>query len=119
MPDYQLQLIRQYCDTSGMRLSNVAKELLCKVLENPSRYDGFISELHTENASGRDYRDTWDSTTEWQYRININSELSIDKRYRHSCDGYTQDEHWAWPNAWHITDLRRIIEILTEIEYEL
>ena len=115
----QLELIRQYCDTSGIHLHQSEKDLLCMVLENPNRYDGFTSELKTEEKSGRDYRDTWDSLTEWQYRSNIDSELSIDERYRHCCDGYNQEEHWDWDNAWHITELRRIIEILEEIQPEL
>ena len=119
MANYQLDLIRQYCDTTGIRLSSNEKDLLCLVLENPERYDGFTSELYTENRSGRDYRDTWDSTTKWQYRINIGSTLTIDERYRHSCDGYVQDEHWDWSNAWHITDTRKIIKILQEIQPEL
>ena len=119
MADYQLNLIRQYCDTTGIRLSGSEKDLLCKVLEDPDRYDGFTSELYTENKHGRDYRDTWDSTSNWQYRINIDSELSIDKRYRHSCDGYDQDKHWDWDNAWHITETRMIIRVLQEIKHEL
>ena len=35
MPSDQLNLIRQYCDTTGIRLSSYEKDLLCKVLENP------------------------------------------------------------------------------------
>jgi len=115
----QLNLIRQYCDTTGIHLSSTEKELLCKVLENVARYDGFISGLYEENNSGKDYRGRWDSTTNWQYRINIDSTLSIDKRYRHSCDGYIQDSHWNWYNAYHVTDTREIIKILQEIELEL
>ncbi len=30
MADEQLDLIRQYCDTSGIRLSSDKKKLLCK-----------------------------------------------------------------------------------------
>ena len=117
--DYQLDLIRQYCDTTGIRLRDYEKDLLCLVLENPARYDGFESKVYTEENSGRDYRDTWDSLTEKQYRISIDPNLSIYERYRHSCDGYVQDAHWDWCNAWHITDTRRIIKILQEIEEEL
>lgn len=119
MSSYQLNLIRQYCDTNGYRLSESEKELLCMILENPGRYNGFISEVQAEYNSGRDYRDRWDSTTKTQYRINIDTSLSIDVRYYHGCDGYIQDEHWDWGNAWHITDVRRILEILQEIECEL
>ena len=119
MPNDQLNLIRQYCSTTGVRLSSTEKELLCKVLRNPEQYDGFISELYIEKDSGKDYRGRWDSTTKWQYRINIDSTLSIDKRWWHECDGYTQDKHWDWYNAWHITNIREIITILREIELEL
>ena len=115
----QLDLIRQYCDTTGVRLSAFEKDLLCLVLDNPSRYDGFESSIHKETNSGRDYRDTWDSLSEWQYRINIGSVLSIDKRWRHSCDGYVQNAHWSWQTAEHITKLRYIIRILQEIQNEL
>lgn len=119
MPNYQLELIRQYCDTTGVRLSSRDKDLLCMVLENPGKYDGFTSELYTEHGSGKNVNGRWDSATKWQYRINIDSTLSIDSRYRHSADGYVQDDHWEWENAWHVTDIRRIIEILREIESEL
>lgn len=119
MPSSQLELIREYCDTAGIRLSSYEKDILCKVLEDPMRYDGFESEVYEEENSGRDYRDTWDSITKTQYRINIDTSLSIDKRYYHACDGYVQDDHWDWSNAWHITDTRRIIEILQEMESEL
>ena len=119
MKDNQLTLIRQYCDTTGIRLKGYEKDLLCKVLENPEKYNGFTSELYTKSDSGRDYRDKWTSTTKWQYRININSNLSVDYRYYHYCDGFEQDKHWEWDNAWHITETRRIIKILKEIENEL
>ena len=119
MPNPQLELIRRYCDTTGIHLSSDEKNLLCRVLENPARYDGFTSQEYQKSNSGRDYRGEWDSTTKWQYRIRIGSTLSIDERYYHSCDGYVQDEHWTWGNAWHITDTRRILEVLREISNEL
>ncbi len=119
MPDNQLELIRCYCDTSGYRLNGYEKDLLCRVLESPGRYNGFESRLYQEENSGRDYRDTWNSLTEWQYRIFLDSCLRIKKRYRHSCDGDVQDEHWTWADAWEITDTREIIRILQEIESEL
>ena len=119
MPSYQLNLIRNYCDTTGIRLSSFEKDLLCKVLENPAKYDGFTSSLLTRTNSGKDYRGRWDSLTEWQYRIKINSTLIIEQRYRHSADGYVQDQYWNWENAWHITDTRKIIKILQEIKSEL
>ena len=119
MSDYKLELIRSYCRTEGMRLNSFDKDLLYQVLSQPEMYDGFTSELYTENHSGRDYRDTWDSTTNWQYRISITSELCIYKRYRHSCDGYVQDENWDWGTAIYVTDTRRIIAILREIRNEL
>jgi hypothetical protein len=92
---------------------------LCKVLENPARYNGFTTQVYTIPGSGKDYRGRWDSTTKKQYRINIDSTLSIDERYYHSCDGYVQDEHWDWDNACHITDTRRIIEVLRDIWRDL
>ena len=119
MPNYQLTLIRQYCDTARIHLSRYEKDLLCKILENPEKYNGFTSELYTETDSGRDYRDTWTSETNKQYRILIDSTLRIAYRYRHCCDGYNQDQHWAWENAWIITDAREIVNILKEIESEL
>ena len=115
----QLSLIREYCDTTGVHLSSSEKDLLCKVLEDPGRYDGFTSEERSEENSGRDYRGRWESSSTWQYRINVDSELSIDKRFKHECDGYDQDEHWDWSNAWHITDVREMLEMLQEIEDEL
>ena len=119
MSDYQLDLIREYCDTAGMRLSGSEKDLLCKVLENPSQYDGFTSELIVSENSGKDYRGRWDSIHKTQYRININDVLSIDQRDYHESDGYVQDQHWEWEDAWHITDTRVILRILKEIEHEL
>ena len=119
MPDNQLKTIRRYCDTSGYRLNGYEKRVLCRLLEDPSRYNGFESKLYQERNSGRDYRDTWDALNEWQYRILIDSRLIIKKRERHSCDGYVQDGHWSWSNAWEITDTRKIIRILQEIESEL
>ena len=64
MPDNQLETIRRYCDTSGYRLNGYEKSILCNVIENPSRYNGFESRLYQESNSGRDYRDTWDSLTD-------------------------------------------------------
>lgn len=119
MASYQLELIRRYCDTKGVRLSDLEKDLLCKVLANPEKYNGFTSKLYTKSNSGRDYRDTWTSITKWQYRINIDTTISIDQRYYHCADGFEQDAHWNWGNAWTITDIRRIIQILKEIESEL
>ena len=119
MPDYQLDLIRRYCDTTGIRLSRYEKDLLCKILENPESYDGYTSDIYEENGSGKDYRGSWDSTTKWQYRINVFPTLSIAERHRHACDGYIQDEHWEWRNAWHITNTRKLIKILKQIEHEL
>ena len=119
MTNSQLDLIRQYCDTTGIRLSSAEKDLLCRVLEEPGKYNGFTSQLYREEKEGKDYRGRWDSTTEWQYRILIGSSLTIDQRYRHSCEGIVQDEHWEWRNAWHITETRRILQILQEIRHEL
>ena len=83
MQNDQFNFIRQYCDTEGYRLCGYEKDLLYRILQDSAKYNGFISEMYTEKRSGRDYRDTWDSTN-WQYRINIDDTLSIDKRWRHS-----------------------------------
>ena len=120
MASDQLSLIRQFCDTSKYRLSNDEKNLLCMILENPDRYNGFTSNLHSESDSGKDYKGRWSTCTKWQYRIYINSVLSIDERYYHYCDdGFEDKRHWEWEDAWHITDTRRILEILKEIRSEL
>lgn len=120
MQNNQLSLIRRFCDTTRVRLSSAEKDLLCRILENPSKYDGFESEEHKEYNEGRDYRGRWDSVTKWKYRINIDSALSIDEQYMHSADGYVQDKYWgSWNKARRITEIRRIIEILQEIENEL
>ena len=120
MKSSQLDLIRQYCDTTGIRLSGSEKDLLCKVLENPAEYDGFESKEYREDREGKDYRGRWDSVTKRKYRINIDSSLSIDEQYMYAADGYIQDEHWgSWSKAWHITETRECIRILKEIEHEL
>lgn len=122
MAKNQLEFIRQFLNNEKrVRLSGAEKDLLCKVLENPLRYNGFKSDIHLRSEEGRDpYKGRWHSTSEWQYRINIDSTISIDERYRHICDdGYINDDHWTWRNAWHITDTREIVKILQEIEPEL
>lgn len=117
----KLDLIRQYCDTSGVHLKSSEKDLLCKILENPYQYDGFTSSLKTDTDSGRDFRDTWTSATYTQYRINIDSRgLSIDERYKHTCsDGYENDRNWEWENAYHFTAIRDILRCLKAIASEL
>ena len=121
MRERKLDLIRRYCDTTGMRLSEADKDLLCMILENPGIYNGFTTRVYEKPNEGRDpYKGRWHSTTNWQYRINIGSTLSIDERYRHACDdGKLNADHWSWSNAYHITDLRRIKDILWEIRNEL
>lgn len=119
MAKNQLDLIRRYFDTTGMHLSSMEKDVLCKVLENPQKYNGFTSALYTERDLGKDHRGRWSSTTNKQYRVNVDSNLSIDERWRHECDGYEQNEHWDWNNAWHITEIRRIANILMGIANEL
>ena len=115
MADNRLELIRKFLDTKGTRLSNDAKNLLSKVLENPSKYDGFKSKLFTEHNSGRDFRDTWDSVRQWQYRIRFKPRFSIDQRQMHSCDGFVQNAHWDWENAFNITNPKDIVRILKEM----
>ena len=116
MSDSQLELIRQYIDTSGMRLSGWEKDSLCKVLENPEYYDGYTSELFSETETGRDFNGRYSTTSERQYRINIDSELSIDCRCRFECDdGYERNNNWDWDNAIHITDAREIASIINMI----
>lgn len=114
MTDQQLDLIRQYCDTTGTHLSKEDKELLCTVLENPELYDGYVSQVYTEDNSGKDYNGRWESSSSHQYRINIDSDLSLDYRYKHECDdGYLNDTQWNNPR--HITEIREIIKMLRKI----
>ncbi|HAE44157.1 MAG TPA: hypothetical protein DCG37_01000 [Lachnospiraceae bacterium] len=119
MQNNQLDLIRQYCDTTGIRLSAAEKDLLCLVLENPARYDGFTSTLYENHERGRDFRDTWVIDKYWQYRISITDRLVIYKRYKETCDGEVNYDYYDWSNARLITDTRKIIEILREIKPEL
>ena len=58
MADDRLALIRQYCDTSGVRLNDEEKDILCKILQDPSYYDGFETDVYEERDSGRTYNDT-------------------------------------------------------------
>ena len=114
MASDQLNLIRQYCNTSGIRLRSEDKDLLCKVLENPGYYDGFTTREFVESEEGKDFNGRWSTTTRWRYRINIDDTLNIDKWYKLSCDdGYRREEEC------NITDTRRIVEILREIRNEL
>lgn len=117
--DYQLELIRKYSNTKGRRLKDDEKNLLCKILENPKKYSGFVSKLYEEKVEDRDYRGSWTLTTNWQYRIDIDDVLSIVKRYRRKCDGLVLESYWDWENAQRITDIRDILTILKEIESEL
>ena len=119
MLDNQLQLIRQYCDTSGVRLNQKEKDLLFMILDNPSRYDGFTSKVYKPSGLGRDYRDTYSYTTCYQYRIEIGSKLRILERYKNSSDGNKQDDRWEWSSAGKITDIRTILRILQKIQDEL
>ena len=122
MANEQLDLIRKYCDTAGTHLTSSEKDLLCKVLSNPSFYNGFTSELKQRQEEGRDaWHGRWFAFEEWQYRIIIEDKLSIDERYRRDCDDATpvNDAHWEWNSAIHFTNVRDILRILREIEYEL
>ncbi len=119
MSNYQLELIREYCDTTGVRLSSHEKDLLCMVLENPVKYDGFESSIFIEHREGKDYRGRWDAASYRQYRINIDDELSIDERYKNESDGVIQDRHWNCESAYHITDTREMVNILKVLELEL
>ena len=119
MSDNQLQTIRQYCDTSGVRLNQREKDLLFLILENPSRYDGFTSKVYKLSGPGRDYRDTYSYTTCYQYRIMIDSKLSILVRYKNSSDGIIQDDRWEWSRAGRVTDIRDVLRILQKIQDEL
>ena len=51
MTDNKLELIRQYCDTTGVRLHEWEKDLLCKVLSSPAYYNGFESRVFEEKNS--------------------------------------------------------------------
>ena len=111
--DDRLNLIRKFCNTEGVRLKNDAKDLLIKILSDPDKYNGFTSELYEERNSGKDHNGRWESYTTYQYHINIGSMLSIDEDYSNECDGYEQKE------CHHVTDVKRIIEILKKIWHEL
>ena len=119
MADEQLDLIRQYCDTSGIRLSSDKKDLLCKILENPRYYDGFTSPVYGDSYGGKDHNGRWSTSEKTQYRINIDSELSIDKRHLLICDDGYESGSWDWNDAYRFTDLRDIVQILQEIEDDL
>ena len=119
MSNYQLDIIREYCDTTGVRLSSHEKDLLCMVLEDPIKYDGFESSIFMESREGKDYRGRWEASSYRQYRINVDSSLSIDERYKNESDGVIQDGHWNWNTAYHITDTREMVNILKELELEL
>lgn len=90
MADKRLEEIRQYFDTVGKRLSDDDKDLLCNVIDNSEKYNGYASSVFEEHNSGKDYRGRWESQTETQYHINIDeSSFSVDEDYHHSCDdGY-------------------------------
>ena len=120
MSDYKLELIRQYCDTTGIRLRDYEKDLLYKVLENSGRYNGFESSIFEARDSGRDYRDTWSNYEKRQYKIAIDyGRLHIYERYYLSVsDGYTNDR-WNWSDAEDITDTRLILKCLQEMEGDL
>ena len=113
MPNYQLALIRQYCDTTKYRLSPEEMDLLCKVLETPAKYDGFISRVYTENDEGKDYRGSWAASTTQKFRIDIDSKLSIHEWYRRIVDG--DEDRYECDH----TDTRQILNILKRIENEL
>jgi len=119
MADEQLDLIRQYCDTSGIRLSSDKKKLLCKVLENPGYYDGFESPVYRNSGEGRTYDGRWSNSEKKQYRINIDSMLSIDMRHYFVCDDGYERGSWDWGDAYRITDLRGIVEALQIMEDDL
>lgn len=103
-----------YCDTTGLRLSRADKDLLCKILEKPEKYNGFTTREYIKTNEGKDYNGRWYSTTRWRYRINVNDTISIDEWHTHRCDDGSEQK-----NKWYIKDIRRIIEILHEIEYDL
>ena len=116
MADERLKSIRNYFDTSGTRLSNDDKEVLCNVIDNADKYNGFRSSVFEEHDSGRDaYKGRWESSTETQYKINIDeSGFSIDEKYHHSCDdGYDNKQEF------HLTDVRDVLGALRHMGDEL
>ena len=119
MADEQLDLIRQYFDTSGVRLSSSKKDLLCKVLESPGYYDGFESPVYGDSRDHKDHNGRSRSSEKTQYRINIDDEMSIDKRHYLVCDDGYENGSWDWDDAYTYTDLRDIVEILQEMEDDL
>ncbi len=113
MADSRLTTIRQFFDTTGKRLNDGEKNILCEVIGNPDKYNGYTSELYERHDSGKDYRGRWESSTSQQFRINMDQGLSISERYKHECDdGYSNSEHWDWDNAWVMTDVREIAKTL-------
>ena len=115
MSDNRLSLIKKYFDTSGVHLNDSEKDLLCNVIDNSGKYNGFTSSIKIEEDSGKDYNGRWSIATKTQYKINIDdSEFSIDVDYHHSCDdGYNNKKKL------HLTDVRSVISALEEIEKEL
>lgn len=98
MANKRLKAIQQRCDTSGTRLSEEEKGLLSKIIDNQDKYNGFKSPVYIENNSGRDYNDTWRSTTKTQYEIHVDdNNLSVDEHHEHTCDdGYEHKADWSF-----------------------
>lgn len=71
MTDKRLTLIRQHCDTSDMHLSSENKDLLCKILENPEKYNGFTSSVIKTLREGVDAEGNWEADVFTQYMILI------------------------------------------------
>lgn len=117
----QLQLIKQYFDTTGVRLNQREKDLLCRVLGNPGQYNRFTSSIITTTDSGRDYRGTWDSESRDQYRIDFcGYSMTVTRIHWHCADGYEQRANWNWGNPFYIArDVREVLKYLEAIEAEL
>lgn len=115
MADDRLKSIRNYFDTTGMRLSDDDKDILCNVIDNPDKYNGFTSSIFEEHDSGKDFNGRWESKTETQYTINIGEDgFSVDENYHHSCDdGYDNKQEY------HLTGVRDVLGALRHMGNEL
>jgi len=115
MADKRLKSIRSYFDTTGIHLNNDEKDLLCNVINNQDRYDGFESSVYEEHASGKDYNGRWESSTKTQYKINIDeNDFTVDEHYDHQCDdGYENKQDYK------LTGVRDVLRALRNMGDEL
>ena len=118
MADMKLGLIRQYCDTSGCRLSESDKDLLVGILKDPTRFNGFVSDILEEKSHGRNYKGEWNTLELKQFKLLIGEGgLKLLEVYKLECDdGYSRG-NMDWDDAFEVTGLRRILTCLREIGF--